>query len=1099
FCLVMVVLVMHSVQSTVIIHFDKTPLARTNSSTAIFRYSVLRPDGSNACKKHQNCSIHCELDGQTLKVCPLGSTIIRNLTVNHDHHFIVNVTTADGEKNSSSYKWFIDTIAPTASITTERMYTNAENTTLMITFSEPCTGQGGFKCINTSTCDILINGPAQVDASTFRQDKPGRKYSVVVAFSSDLVYGLVAIKMKDNFCTDQAGNRFQSANGSTIIVHFDRRPVKVDIWTSVPSYELQINKVPRTVLATNKMEDMEIYLDFSDPVVNSTKEIMSVLHANAGNLVPIHSKTHGNRRFVFELRNVSRTNIITVKLQSAFIIGRSGTPVSYVTPIAFMYDSTKPDVRLSTNSPGVTKESNINVIVEFTKPVFGFQTSGLKVRGGRITRQVFRELSKSLYSLTVLGTAHNVISVLVPEGKVTDVAGNQNLASNRIEVRQYSPPAISVALHSFVTAGLLATSLAAAVLSLSSTNLGAVGAISSGTTDVVVSDPSMNLLGMVGHLQVFVFSDWILMSQPIEYSETTNGLRWLIPREKLPWKKENAANHEFPGRHNKLSMKPMNLSVGFHYKKGDTMELNSSNSLYLQKFPSPIELVPEVGRLNGQQNKSMRLTSYGELLQSYEYSIYFLREKPFSALVKKKENYTGWKDFEMNMFWLGVAGGSLVIIHLLILLFLRWRTESLFHGILSVPRFELFLLIFMIPCISQASAFVIRGGTTKGIIAGTLLLAIPTTFVLSVCLFFVMAIFIGDLVQYKELKQTVMHTPCHTKLLGLFFGRPTKGKWFYREGLPSYFLLRFGFLFEDRKGPPVLVLTDQNDPNRVPKWIDSGQSGIGRMRPVDFDNGNEIAQISTSKKLLGCARSAYLILDLLRRVTFGIMSGAYSSPTQSQSIIALAFTVGQLLYLLTLKPYIRRGVHVVESVSLLCEAAMFGLSLSTAHTNPYKEKTMGFVMISLLFITFLSQLVNEWYALVRWLLSLPQSSNPSFKLGVKFVAKGLILPFLPRKYWLKLLPGSSHPSTGLVPVPPLSPETPLVRRNEAMQHVSPLNSMTATIFPVLSPRSHGFHEIGQTSNAQGVGEAKQQKGSRLEPRSEMSKLRELAKASFNYR
>nr|DAD21229.1 TPA_asm: hypothetical protein HUJ06_022692 [Nelumbo nucifera] len=36
-------------------------------------------------------------------------------------------------------------------------------------------------------------------------------------------------------------------------------------------------------------------------------------------------------------------------------------------------DSTEPIVRLSTGSPGVTKKSNIDVIVEFTKPVFNFE------------------------------------------------------------------------------------------------------------------------------------------------------------------------------------------------------------------------------------------------------------------------------------------------------------------------------------------------------------------------------------------------------------------------------------------------------------------------------------------------------------------------------------------------------------------------------------------------------------------------------------------------------------------------------------------------------------------------------------------------------
>jgi hypothetical protein len=69
-----------------------------------------------------------------------------------------------------------------------------------------------------------------------------------------------------------------------------------------------------------------------------------------------------------------------------------------------------------------------------------------------------------------------------------------------------------------------------------------------------------------------------------------------------------------------------------------------------------------------------------------------------------------WQDMEMNLFWLGVGGGSLVIIHFLILIFLRWRTGTpAAHGILSVPRFELFLLILMLPCISQSSAFVIKG------------------------------------------------------------------------------------------------------------------------------------------------------------------------------------------------------------------------------------------------------------------------------------------------------------------------------------------------------------------------------------------------------
>lgn len=61
----------------------------------------------------------------------------------------------------------------------------------------------------------------------------------------------------------------------------------------------------------------------------------------------------------------------------------------------FLLDSTELVVVLSTNSPTVTKQSYINVIVEFNKPVFGFDDSNVEVEGGRVARQVHRPTPKS--------------------------------------------------------------------------------------------------------------------------------------------------------------------------------------------------------------------------------------------------------------------------------------------------------------------------------------------------------------------------------------------------------------------------------------------------------------------------------------------------------------------------------------------------------------------------------------------------------------------------------------------------------------------------------------------------------------------------------
>nr|POE80564.1 hypothetical protein CFP56_04919 [Quercus suber] len=1042
----MVVAVLNSAESTVVIRFRSAPPPQSRLPTAIFRYSVERLDGSNACKNNA-CSIYCEIDGQFLRPCLADNLVLKNLTVNREHKFLLNVTTQDGETNSSAYSWFIDTIPPTATIHSEQNYTNAEKIYIDVTFSEACTGQGGFKCVNSSNCDVIINGPAQVHAPSLRVMEHGIKYRLNIVFSLRSMYGRIVITMADNFCTDQAGNHFTRSNGSTIIIHFDRRPVLVDLWTTVPSNELVINGVPRTVLATNKMEDIIIFLDFSIPIINSTEQILNALHVNSGSLIPIHGKIHGNRRFVFELKKISRTEIISVELQAGSIIGRTGTPVSSVASITFLYDSTNPGVVLSTSSPNITKESNVNVIVEFMKPVFGFEASMVKVIGGTITRQVhmvtlgttegysnfivlnvvscrFKELSRALYSLTVLAEAQNMLSVNIPAGKVNDIAGNPNLASNQLEVKQYSTPPISIALHSFVTAGTVATALAAAIISLSSANLGAIGAVASGSTTIFSPDPSINL-------HVFVLSDWLLVNQSIEYSETMKGLQWLIPHQKLPWNRNSPSiwpnNVNLAGK--KLARNLSVLATGWssHKITNQKIDLNLTNSYYMHhEQPFPIEIDPMSVWLHGQHNISMKDTPYGLPLNSSEYFTYFLVARYGNELILAwcgRRYFTYYSCSEINFPKMEDRNSR------------SWDTFS---------------------------------------------------------------------TQYKEVKHRDIEEPWCTKLWFLFTGKPTTGRWFYREGLSSSFLLRLGILFESWKGPPLFVFVNQNDPNTILRWTESGNRGIGRMRAISSDDSNEETKSSLSERLLGCAKSSYIILDLLRRVSLGIISGAYSSRKSSQSLFALTITLVQIMYLFTLKPYISRGVQVVESVSLLCEVGIFGLCVSIKSSNPVEAKKLGFVMLSLLFFTFVVQIINEWYGMIKSILRISQPHKNSFKLGLKFVAKGLVLPFLPRQHWSKVIAATSQPTTGLTPVIPISPETEFERRDTRTPSVHSITSLTATVVPVLRPglsspnvmQMEGPTTSETTVTGQRSGERKKLKEIRYEPKSEMKKLRELAKASF---
>lgn len=383
------------------------------------------------------------------------------------------------------------------------------------------------------------------------------------------------------------------------------------------------------------------------------------------------------------------------------------------------------------------------------------------------------------------------------------------------------------------------------------------------------------------------------------------------------------------------------------------------------------------------------------------------------------------------------------------------------------------------------------------------MLAIPAGLILSVCLFLVIAIFSGNFAQYKEIKHIGTNKTWYSKLWHLFTGWPTTGRWFYREGLPSSFLPRFGILFENRKGPPIYVLVNQNDPTSLPKWTESGQNGIGRLRAISSDDSNEDTKVPVSKRLLGCARSSYIILDLVRRVSLGILSGFPSSRGSTQSpftIFALAITVVQLLCLLALRPYIRRGVHAVECLCLLCETVIFGLSIAMNHSIPIKESHLGYLMLGFLFVAFVSQIINEWYAMIKRILRLSHPQKNSFKYGLKLVAKGLLLPLLPRKHWSGII--SYQPKTGLAHHTPLTPRTEYERRDVRAPHIDPLSAMTATVVPVLSPGcpagpSTAIPVTTSSATAQATGRGKKVEGLKLEPKNDMKRLRQLARASLS--
>ncbi|CAK9867304.1 unnamed protein product [Sphagnum jensenii] len=1002
------------------ITFTEAPAKYTSNTSATFRFnltSAANGSGSINDTCATLCSIRCKLDQRNFEDCAGREDSFVNL-LDGQHLFVVAVNTSNGVQFSAQYNWTVESIPPTATVDAGPAFTNAVNITVTITFTEICEGRGGgFQCSNTSFCDLLVSGDGAVIPATYKQIMPGIVYSLQVGLSTQTPSGRVRISMRRGFCTDAAGNLFQRTANSSVLVHFDRTVPSVLLWTAIPESQLQLDNQVRTVQATNNLADVMIYLDFSQPVLNSSHQLQSVLQPSTGNLIATNQSSLGNRRFGFMLLSLGSVAVVTITLPENSAVTNYGTPVTQSTNVTFLYDTERPQVQLFSTSRAHTNDDFLPIVVQFTEPVFLFKPSGVTILGGDL--QSFEEISETTYALVVHVMGNQVVSVTVADNQSLDIARNTNSASSTLQVRHYTRPVVSVAISSFITAGFLFTALASGALSVSSATLAAAGACSNQASgSFSAAYPSRNFLGMAGHLQIFAFSHFLAVSLPVEYYETTGGLLWLIPHVNTPWQKDKDSN-----------------VTNF----GNNLHIN--NHVFLQK-----------------KKKKVRRNLFGPALTSSEYKTYFLVRE---SLVSVFEFGILWQDFERNMFWVSIVGGGLAFLHLLTLLYLQWRTKTSLRGALSFPRFEIFLLILFSPAICQACAFIIRGHTVAGIVVGVLLLSIPFSFILSVALMLTFAVFFGRLVEYKEIRfkphledgshPQPITPPPSSKLVAHLTGKGYPSKWVRMEGLATTFLPRYGLLIEDRKGPPRLVRIDgENGFDPDPHREIGGRVGLMRTRTqaagTSDEEIDEVIPVSCSYKLLGCFQSGYILLDLSRRTAFGCIFGAFpvSDKSWSQVCLIFAFTVVQMVYLVIVKPFRSRSVQLVEEIALLCEMGVFAAAIALlARGHPAEDHCgVGILMLIFLVLCFLAQLLNEWYALIRKLLQL-SNEDDSITKNLKMFAAGLMLPFLPRNRWLRFITPYSPPplqpsQAGMIPLLPLSPGTEQSRRpSTSLQQENP--------------------------------------------------------------
>ncbi|XP_027903881.1 uncharacterized protein LOC114163770 isoform X2 [Vigna unguiculata] len=767
--------------------------------------------------------------------------------------------------------------------------------------------------------------------------------------------------MDRNFCTDLAGNNFMRMPNSSVYIHFDRRKVFVNIRTRVPEELLQLNSETRTVQATNDFDRLKIYLYFSAPVLNSSTEILNSINISQGSLHLNNSKSLGDRRFGFRVTNISSTAIISINFNSESIITRQGTQVSPIAPVTFLYDTTRPAVMLSTYSMR-TREHNLQILIKFLKPVFGFNSSCVSISGGLL--KSFHEIRRDIYMVELLAD-DGLVFVSVPENVTRDVAGNKNLASNFLQVRHYSMPLISSVVSAFATASFVLTSIAAGFLTISSASLQSVGTFTR-SSSFSVFDPARNLLRILSHIQVFALSRWLAVKLPVEFYEFARHLQWTIPYFTVPWESE-----------------PMNLFMVSSNPFGTSKANNKAPEIIPNKLVKSLNFAASV---------------YGSPLTSSEYQQYFESEnlKPEAEYVLDSQHSSGWTEFYRSMFWLAVICGGLMVLHAFLLIVLKFGKRNsekhTIHGALTFPRFEIFLIFLALPNICKSSAVLIQGGSPSGVAVGTILFIFVCIVLLALFLFLSIGITFGRLLQYKEVHQEGLTFHWYQELERVTLGPGKRGQWTWKEQPRSVYLTIFGPLFEDLRGPPKYMLSQISG--------GTGNTPSQRDRIIASDDETEDAEAPFIQKLFGILRIYYVFLESIRRVSLGILAGRFV-PTQSSKtplIIMLSMTSFQLFFMLLKKPFIKKRVQLVEIISLTCEVALFATCfvLLKKEFSVRAETKTGIFMLVLFLVEYCAQIMNEWYALYVQTKMLDPEEK-SLLTGLKNALVGFLLYFIPQK------------------------------------------------------------------------------------------------------
>ena len=306
------------------------------------------------------------------------------------------------EANYKTFKWeyydyntadcsdgaFLDDIF----ISSYQIGTNFTTTPITITFDEIVTG--------FTSADISISSGTLTNFSG-----SGTTYSFNIN-SPDA--GIVTIDIPSNACLDSYGNYNTAA---IQYEYYYEATNPIPIITSTLSPRTNVSTIPITITFTSEVTGFS----FNDiAVTNST----------------ISGFNGSGSTYSFNITPTSEGDI-TINIPSDICEG-SGLSNSASDQFSIAYDTTSPKASITSILSSPTNDTTITIDVIFDELVTGFDTSDVIISNGIL--EGFSGFDTSFYSLNIVPVVDGAITIDVPSGVCTDIAGNTLMEASNYSI-----------------------------------------------------------------------------------------------------------------------------------------------------------------------------------------------------------------------------------------------------------------------------------------------------------------------------------------------------------------------------------------------------------------------------------------------------------------------------------------------------------------------------------------------------------------------------------------------------------------------------------------------------------------------------------------